>query len=494
MHRITESTFVLDPFSVFDGVVFEAFDPETFFETDAMFIDDIINEAAEVQKKNLFERLVGIIKKGIKWIGQTISNIISGLGRLIKGNAKTADQIANEVGIKKNDAAKTTGDNSNAKNAAESVQQNFIDGIVSDGVLINPAALVKKSMDEVPIKGRHINAGGVRASQVLDLIANPKILDKFLDLFKTLTNELSAKNVTADDMDRIYALCKSFAGRPSISDYVKNEVLGGVEIRHEQVRITVAELVSMQKKVNEMNEICEKVDDCKRTLNINIGTTSKDVEKIYLHLLNELSWATVNIQGGLHAISNGMRGIYQLDPRYWGSIKDIKQLSEFAEECIKTGIPAKYIVNNIYKVCDDAISGTYDIGKPRMGFGRLTLIPEGEYVYKVAFNQYGVRSNKNDLLVMNAIRDKEIRMKFATTVTSTKNNVINVMEKIDTSEKPAMIEAERLGKEINNELKALNTGFTIYDIKPDAFGKKNGRFVIVDYGYIHRTSFQGNKG
>lgn len=497
MDKITESTFTLDPFAPFNGIVFEAFDPEVFFETDPTFIDEIISEAAEVKKKNIFERLISIIKKALKWIGKTIRNVITGIRKLVNGKAKTVDQVAGAAGLKKHTILRTPVDPTdpdNPKKAADSVYMNFIEGITEDGILLKPSVLVKVDVDSVPIKGKAIHAGGARASQVLDLITNPKALDKYMEFFKKLTNELSLKNLTAADMDKIYRMCKSFAGRPTALDYVKGEVSGGVESRHEHMRITVNELIDMQKRVDEMSELCEKVDDCKRNLSINLGTNSKEVEEMYLDMLNKLSWACVNLQGGLHAISNGLKGIYQLDPGYWGCITDISMLSKFTAECIKTGIPAKYIVNNIYKACDKSIKGSPNVDKPLMGFGRLTLLPPGENVYKVAFNQYGIRSNKNDFTVMEAIGVTELRSKFAITSSSTKGNIVNVMEKVDANSKPSLAEATKLGEEINEGLKKLNTGFSIYDIKPDAFGKKNGKYVILDYGYLHRTGFKGNKG
>ena len=130
-----------------------------------------------------------------------------------------------------------------------------------------------------------------------------------------------------------------------------------------------------------------------------------------------------------------------------------------------------------------------------MGFGRLTLIPKGDIIYKVAINRYGVRSNKNDYRVMDAVKGKPIESMFAFTTKTYGDYTINVMEKVQAGKEnePTPTEANELGKKINQELEKDGVGFSIYDIKSDAFGKKNGKFVILDYGYLQRRSYNAQK-
>jgi hypothetical protein len=165
-------------------------------------------------------------------------------------------------------------------------------------------------------------------------------------------------------------------------------------------------------------------------------------------------------------------------------------LADFVSESLKSGMPNKYLVRNIYLVCDKSIKGEPNMNKPIMGFGRLTLIPKGDIIYKVAINRYGIRSNKNDFAVMEEIKGTPLMDKFAETTHTVGDYIINVMEKVKagSSHEPSPAEASRLGKEINDELAKMGIGFEIHDIKADAFGMKENRYVLLDYGYLHRRS------
>ena len=121
--------------------------------------------------------------------------------------------------------------------------------------------------------------------------------------------------------------------------------------------------------------------------------------------------------------------------------------------------------------------------------------PEGDKIYKIAINRYGVRSNKNDFAVMNEVKGTPLMDKFAETTHTYGDYIINVMEKVKagSSNEPSATEAVKLGNEINSELEKMGIGFKIHDIKSDAFGKKGNKFVLLDYGYLHRTSFNSQK-
>lgn len=498
MDALLEQTFCLDPFASFKDVIFEEFDPESYFVTEDGYMDEIFNEAAGTKKKNIIQRLGSIIKKVIKWIIKKIGQIVGGIKKLIRGKTKTANQIAKEAGLKRHEIKRDAPDPNDPNtpgDAANSMYINFIEGITEDGILIKPSALIKIDPEkDVPIKGKKIHGAGVRASQVLDLILNPKIVDEYLSFFKQLVGEFDNKELTEKDFEKINELCKSFSGRPSKLAYVKDEVVPSVRSEHELVRITVKQLTDFQKKVDEMCEVCEKVDDCFTKLNVNFEDNSAKTERYYIDILNDLSWSCVNLQGGLHAISNGLAGIYHIDPGYYSCIETPEMLAKFVELSMKYGIPGKYFVNNIYRACHKKIKGNPNVNNPLMGFGRLTLIPQGDIIYKIAINEYGVRSNKNDFIVMKEVKGTPLMARFAET-TKTYNYFVNVMEKVKagSAHEPGAIEAAKIGKEINDELEKAGVGFSIYDIKSDAFGQKDGKYVILDYGYLHRRKFESQK-
>lgn len=493
-----ESTFNVDPFHRLDDVIFEEFDPVEYFYIDPSYQLEILTESENTKKKNIIEKIISIIKKCFKWICSKVKQLGDGIHKLTINKAKTANQIAKQIGLTKHEIRRAPADPNDPVtpyDAAESFRINFVEGITEDGILLLPSALIQVDVDSVPIKGKSINAAGTRASQVLNLITHPAILDEYIEFFQKLTNEFSIKNMTPADINRIYKMCESFSGRPSILSYGVDAIRPTVDSQYKSIRISFNDMNSFQLKVDKMNKVCEDVDNAYKAMNVNIGSTSSGIEKHYLDIINKLSWASVNLQGGLHAIANGMAGIYHIDPGYWDCINTIEMLATFTEECMKYGMPGKYLVNNIYRICDTSLKGTPDLDKPLIGFGRLTLLPKDkDIVYKVAINHYGVRSNKNDFIVMKAIIGTDIMNKFALTENTCKY-IVNVMEKVSSGSKfePTSIEAEKLGKRINEGLVSLGIQFQIYDIKPDAFGQRNGKYILLDYGYLHRRQFKAQE-
>lgn len=484
MDAILESTFSLDPSRWFNEE-FEEFDPMEYFNTDDIF--ETFSEAtAPVTKEGLWERLVNSIKKAGAWIMQKLSKIAAFFKKLVGVESKSPDTIATSIGINPSDKY--------AHDAAQDLFENFIAGVSKDGVLLDVAKLVSTKVNVAPIKGKNIHAGGKRASMVIALMLDPKPLDEYITTFQKILNDFSITNIKAVDIDNLAVICNDFKGRPSLVDYGVDEIRQHIRPEHNFVTIRMDELLAFQKKVDEICKLTEEYDSQYKELNINIGDKgvyAGQIKKYYMDMLNDLAWVCVNLQGGLHAISNGLMGIYQLSKKFWGTVTDPDQLAKFVEECMKSGMPGKYIVNNIYNICDPVLKGNPNVDEPIMGFGRLTLIPEGDIIYKVAINRYGVRSNKNDYRVMDVIKGSKIESLFAFTTKTYGDYTINVMEKVQAGKKhePPKSVADQLGNMINQSLKQMNAGFSIYDIKPDAFGQKDGKYVILDYGYLQRTDY-----
>lgn len=488
------STFTLDPFNSL-GVtpLFEEFDPYEYFNQFESMFEEVYIEAKHVTKQNIFVKLFSIIKKAFKTIFKVVGAIIKSIQLMVKSKVKSANQILKECNIQKHEYVHSK-QNQNDPDFVDKVEENmilnFIEGINEDGIIINPRKLLKNDPNKMPVKGKSIAAAGQRASQVIYMITNPKPIDEYIEFFKRLT-DINLDALTPEDVSRINDICKDFSGRPSIASYVTDAISPKLMPEQKFIKISINQLIDFQRKVYDIDTLCEKVDDVFNKLNINFPEDSEKSQKEVMKILNELSWASVNLQGGIHAIMNGMKGIYDIDMGYWGTISDPKILAKFVEKALIYGMPGKYLVKNIYLVCDTSIKGNGDPNKPLMGFGRLTLLPKGDIIYKIAINRYGIRSNKNDFAVMNAVKGTEIEDMFADT-TETYNYIINVMEKVKagSANEPSEIEAARLGSKINEGLEKLGIGFSIYDIKKDAFGIKNGKYVILDYGYLHRRNIE----
>lgn len=490
-----ESILTLDPLlehNGFDNDIY--FDPMEVFKTESTYIDNILNEAADTKKKNILSRLWDTVKKIVKWIGAKIVQMVKGIKRAIFGKKKSANQILKQMKINKHEVQFDKVDSDDpelGKKAAMAGYYSFIEGFYEDGVVINPAGLVSTNPEKASVKGKDINGGGTRANVVISLMLNPAPLDEYIEFFKQLTGEIQADQVTPADMKRIATRCAEFSGRPSIIEYIADGLGNTTKGEYKEIYVSIDQFMEFQRKVDEVCRVGEEFDNTYNALNVNLEGIDADTQAKYIKVMNELAWACVNLQGGLHVISNGLQGIYDIDPGYIGSIDKLETLAEFVSESLKSGMPNKYLVRNIYLVCDKKLKGNPNMDKPIMGFGRLTLIPEGDVIYKIAINRYGIRSNKNDFAVMKEVKGTPLMDKFAETTHTIGDYVINVMEKVKagSSYEPSAAKASELGKEINAELEKNGVGFEIHDIKSDAFGMKNDKYVLLDYGYLHRRGF-----
>lgn len=547
MDQYMESLFNLNPFTEIDQQIYEEFDPHTFFEMEDP-MTEIINEAVGATVKNVFTKLWSVIVKGVRFIVKIIGNIGKGIKRFLVGGGKSADQVAEEAGLERREYAyvpsKRELSDTESKNV-EAAVKSIIKEVKKDGSLVlNPAALVKADDDNVAIKGKTVNAGGRRASEVIKLIKDPRPLDVYKDFFTRLTSEMSTKVVTSVQLEKMAEICNGYLGLPSGEDYAKDAIAqhgasyiskvpfggkmlanymrnnqignggGTVDKELADVTITMDELMDFQRRVDEVCKLGEEFDNHYKSLNVGNMDQSQVasnkfkgfvpgeiVKKSYMQVLNDLAWICVNLQGGLHAIAQGLAGVYDVSPEYRETIKDPNMLARFTEGLIASGIPGKYVVSNIYMVCtadlkgNPKTDGAGHVTKPIMGFGRLTLIPEGDIIYKIAINRYGVRSNKNDFAVLNEVKkieDKSFQDMFADTIKTYGNYTVNVMEKVKAGSKyePDNNKAKELAKRINDTFAQNGVNLTIVDIKSDAFGMRGNDYVILDYGYINRTSVQ----
>lgn len=521
-----------------DDKLLEEFDPVKLFDVNYEEAEiEIMTEASDAKKGNVLNKLMNIIKKAIKFIGKCIMKVVNGVKKLFGGgkNKKTANQIAEAAGIpasnrdiKIPNAPDLTDDQ---KEYAKEMSKSMMASMIAECddlsmTLLVPGELVAMDPDDqsIQVKGKSINAAWARAVQVIRLIQDPKPIDTYLDFFRRVTTG-STKEVGNRELERVYLLCQDFCGRSTAAEYVNDykakaipkiinkirnnvgpitadkEIPGGaVEGVYSKVRISMQSMIDLQKKVDLMGELCEEYDlymkDLNLTDNFKGSNKAEFVNKTYMDILNEMAWACVELQGGLHAIANGLTGLWECGMQYWDTVDNPKLLAAFVEEAITTGMPGKYVVRNIYRICKENVKGNPKLDNPIMGFGRLTLIPEGDIIYKVAINRYGIRSNKNDFIVLDAVRkinDPKLSNMFADTVTKYGNYSVNVVEKVKAGSdyEPSTLKCSQLAGFINGRFRKAKVKLEIMDIKPDAFGQRDGHYVILDYGYIHRLTIRG---
>ena len=474
-------------------------DPEIVFHTDCTVIHKYYTEAFQVKKKQLWKRLKEIIHNALEWCRENLKKLWNGLIRFRNKKVVSPNTICAELKLATKGPSMAPAPSDSSNDAASSLYADFLQGIDNGDLIISPYHLMTADPSTIQVKGNDINGGSARIAMVLGLLYDSRPMDEFIRVFTEMTKVGTTKSVTMNEIQNLYEMCKSFSGRPSMISYAHDTLSRRIGKEYAMVRIPMKKFVEFQLKLDEMTRAASNFDAVWNELNIQMPPGMENdmnlVSEI-MNVLNELSWNCVNLQGGLHAILNQLSGIYYIAPQYTGSIHDPATLAKFVKKCLQYGMPNKFLVNNIYRICDYSMKGDVDSDHPNMGFGRMTLIPpKGNSVYKIAINEYGIRSNKNDFTVMNIIQGTNVAQYFAMTTNQYEGYVINQMEKVAAGSKnqPSMMKAMSLANTINNELKNMGSGIAIADIKPDAFGKKNGQFVIYDYGYIHRTDVSAHR-
>lgn len=497
---------------------YEELDPEILFHIEKYNIPYTEN----VTKNNIVKNLWNIIKDTSHYISDASSRITTGIRNLIntKGNIQVGTKLAEQVGLTPSDHIKF---DIKDKNDEDLIIGKMISSMIEEidqdkFTIICPAKLVSTNPMNADIKGKNINAAWDRTRKVLKLIDDPSPILEYKEFFTKLINHTADNFISEEDIEDIYDIIMQFSDRSPMKDYALDFMTqnithkGGLPYgEYSKVTVSLQALIDFQKLVNEMCDLGQQFDDKFTSLNVkrrksrgkksNVTSHKVDdpfvkvgiIKKRYINILNELSWTCVELQGGLNAICNGLQGIYEVSPKYYGSVNTPDQLAKFIDQAIPTGMPGKYIVRNIFNICTDQMKGNIDPDNPMMGFGRLTLFPEGKIVYKVAINQYGIRSNKNDFDVIhtvNMINEKSFKEKFADLYHTYGNYAINEVEKVKVGKEnePSFIEARTMVNDINAKFRQKGANIRIQDVKPDAFGKRGNKYVLVDYGYTHRRS------
>jgi hypothetical protein len=199
---------------------------------------------------------------------------------------------------------------------------------------------------------------------------------------------------------------------------------------------------------------------------------------------------------GINAITSVITNSFIVDMKYYQSIKDINMLSEFVDECIISGIPAKYISYNCYIMAHPSIRGNGSKGdkdNPIWGQSRVVFFPPNkDIVHKIALSQWGIRANKSEIEVSNKLSSVGNSKIIATVIDKTENRCIINAEKLNTETKIDPNVAKDFLNSVKNILKQNNIPL---DITADVnyrtghnLGIKDGKPAIIDYAISTRTS------
>ena len=443
--------------------------------SESVDIDPIIMEATDgATKKNIFSRLISLLKRLYRIIKAKMSELTSAFVSIFKTkdvDDKTLDQIAEYVLGEIEDLPTSKHLRFRYENDKR-ITINYI------------ANTVKKFIKEPDVPGHDPKDRPYQYAILLvfHLIKKPYLLDPVIEMLDDISTNKGNISFPVSRMKE--ALDSIWAGTS----------LGL------SCNISLEEWTALNNKIVVLNKKMETVDD--ETFDrININDNGNGLTKDWAKIFNELTSLTAFLQKGINSIGDGMRQIYTLDDKFHNRINASNfqdALPKFVKMCVEYNIPSKYIHYAVRQICDISINS--DLKNPNIkaddeaylkGNGRFVIFPSDQSlagkIIKVAYNGLGVRGNRSEFIVWNKVKDiPEIadELYHIYDIGDEENYVIvtdraNPIDKYDKC------------TEWNNRMKQLcidnNVGFIIR-CNDGGFGELNGKVICIDYGNVHRIN------
>lgn len=494
--------FELSPLGEFT----ENADPYNYFDESASYaeIKAMYEEAAEgANKKNIFQRLGGLIKKALLWIWNKLKAIVS---FITGGKRKSAEQLAEDSGIKPNPNAPALPTPKNAGQKALPAPQNGAQGALPapQKILALPAA----KGSEVPAPDLQV-AHKQLILQIRD-DGNVRIQYKVAGAAKA-----NVPNVGAKDVDPSTAL--AFFLTPQVSIKMAEAADFILEAQKladpENAKKFLAAYQEFKKEFedaeNKLKGLSGNVNiptkmfvDASKALNqigaklSNLSTTSPDLNNVsndVIQAMNFLSRSLADFQMGLHLIGASMQQIYQLDESYRECAKNMEQIDVFVMNCIRSGIPAKYISWNVYMVADKSLKGEGEQSNPLWGKSRIIFVPpQGNVIHKIALSEWARQQIIAEERVSAVLNQHGAQNLIASVMKTYQNKCVVDMEKVDLEHDPAptMHDMSRLQNMVNNTLATNNIKMDVTNVANQPANVKwkpaTNWWCCVDYGWTER--------
>lgn len=460
-YPITFSESVWNFNDYYEIITESSFDVDTF----------LIQETADVTKKNLIQKLWGMVKKIIRVIEVKIKEITHAFVSIFKTKKvsdKTLDQIAEYViGI------------SDKEPGSKHLRFRYDN---DQRIMINYVAnTIKKITNEPAIVGhdKHDRPEQNAIMLIFHIIKRPDLLDPVIEMLESIKNN---NGEVLFDHDRM---------KNAI-----NAIWAGLTMGF-GCTVSLEEWTVLNERIIRLNKAMEIIDE-DTFMAINIHDKDSNSTTI-ANMLNELVRITSLLQKGINCIGDGMRQVYELDEMYHNkiNISNYKEkLPLFIKMCVESNIPSKYIYNATHQICNVCINCNpeypttkYDTPKPLKGNGRYVMFPshpdlDGKII-KVAYNGLGYRGNKNEFEVWNRVKDiPEIAKELYHVYDMGTNDYYLIL-----TDKAKPIDNYEKTIEWNEYMKKLcmdnNVGFIIR-CNSGGFGKIGDKVVCIDYGTVLR--------
>lgn len=225
---------------------------------------------------------------------------------------------------------------------------------------------------------------------------------------------------------------------------------------------------------------------------VNINKLDSDTIKS----LNMVVRLLMRIQISLNYISSAFNNMEIIDASFYRKIKSIALLDEFVGQCIKNGIPPKYVAYNAWLISNECICGNGQY-KPIFGHARATIFPPNDkIVLKIALSGLGTVSNETESRFTKIFVDMDRIDLIAPVIKDFKNNAIVAMERVNGNfELPSSV-LKDFTKKANDALdeyqkkkgKNLNIKVGSQHIGNVAYDNKYKCYRSIDYGVHYRET------
>ena len=482
-------------------IEFDSFLNESFNNDELM---RIIYEASQTAtKKNFFATIWELIKKAVAFIIKNVKKLISGIKAFITGNkSKTsADDIMSQHVSHPLTAASdsnTGGSNQVQPLASEdsTVTPPTLEAIAKDISAKfekdNSITFTMKNMKGINIRGVHDKSGlpnkRGRALKVITCLKHPdyvKSLSTLLNDIVDIVKLVPASN--AGMLSKINGNAQVRIKAEKISEQTRKLLINidDYNLGDDQYNISYQEFNNFGKQLSSIYDILIKIDN-----NYDLNQFNRHTRDYIATALNIIGGITTELNFGMNALSSAIQQIYQVDAKYEKCIDNLKDLADVTEQMIKSGIPTKFVMWNVFFISNPKLYGKESRNHPKWGQSRVVFIPQGNNeVYKIALNSEGMRANNIELKLYAEFKAHNLNDVFCKTWCSCGNSTIINAEYVPTTlaakegNVNGAFHAARLSNEINNKIRAAGLRYYINDLHHYNFGiNKDGNIVATDYG------------
>lgn len=482
--------------------VFEESDPYDYFQGDGnLFLEETLNEAESgATKENVLSKIWAFIKKCLNWIAKQWSRFIAWCKKVFFGKkgSKSADQIAGEI-VGENQEGEINGEQMIPSNPDSKVEPPNFDEVIkpllcsfnSDKkTIILTYKDIKKNeqrfnmlLQPVPNKiGKVPTKSIVRLDDVIAvhaMVMNSDLIDNFVEVCKIVeTREL----VNNDFVQKFLDFEKLYDKAVKQSKQARSD--GVFEIPLNKLDEFNLKMVEANKAISALSEF-DAVDQ--KGMGLFSNAKPYDSANV-VFCCNKIANLTAIWQMGITGIIGCMKSVYQIDKTFMGTIGDIENLSIFAQKCVESGIPGKYVMWNCYKISKSNLKGNgkgNDGTKPIWGQSRFVFFPSDNpsVVHKVAYNPWGLRANQTEISVSSKLTELGKSDIIAKITSQSQNQYVVDMERTDSNDKPDIstcmdIRNKLMRISMDNNLKVNFAN----DIHQENVRKVKGKWACIDYG------------